>query len=85
MKNAGAAIGVSLVPLVKWSDAVLIGKRFCKHSPSISEQQIKDAICARLGPTTFDERVVKKHIGFISIQSDGTLEVEMQQLGLSLS
>lgn len=61
------------------------GNRFCKHSPSISEQQVKDTICAKLGLTTFDEQTVKKHIDFISIRSDGTLEVGTQQLGLSLS
>lgn len=61
------------------------GKHFCKHSPSIPEQQAKDTVCAKLGLTTYDEQEVKKHIDFISIQSDGTLEVEMQQSGLSLS
>ena len=61
------------------------GKIFCRHSPSISDQQIKDAVCTKLGLTIFDEQAVKKHIDSISIQSDGTLVVEMQQLGLSLS
>lgn len=53
------------------------GRRFCKHSPSIPEQQIKDAICARLGLAPFDEQAVKKYIDFIAIQSDGTLKIEM--------
>ena len=61
------------------------GKRFCKHSPSISEQQIKNTICAKLGLITFNEQAVKKHIDFVSVRSDGALEVEIQQLGLSLS
>ena len=61
------------------------GKRFCKHSPSIPEQQVKDTICAKLDLTSFDEQAVKKRIDFISIRSDGTLEIGMQQLGLSLS
>ena len=61
------------------------GKQFCKHSPSIPEQQIKDAICINLGLATFDEQAVKKHIDFITIHSDGTLELEIQELGLSLS
>ncbi len=60
------------------------GKRFCKHSPSIPEQQVKNTICAKLGLTVFDEQAVKTRIDFIAIQPDGTLEVEMQQLGLSL-
>jgi len=61
------------------------GKRFCKHSPSIPEQQVKDTVRAKLGLTIFDEQPVKKRIDFISIRSDATLEVDIQQLGLSLS
>ena len=61
------------------ANRVEYGKRFCKHSPSISEQQIKDAICANLNTATFNEQVVKKHIGYIIIHPDGTLEVEMKQ------
>ena len=60
------------------------GKRFCKHSPSIPEQQIKDTICAKLHLGAFDEQIVNQHIDFITVQPDGTLEVETQQLGLSL-
>lgn len=61
------------------------GKRFCKHSPSIPEQQIKDTICARLHMVIFNGRAVNQYIDFITVQPDGTLEVETQQLGLSLS
>ena len=61
------------------------GKHFCRHSPFVPEQQIKDAICANLGLVTFDEQAVKKHIDFITIYPDGTLELEIQELGLSLS
>lgn len=61
------------------------GKQFCKHSPSIPEQQIKDSICTNLGLSVFDEQAVKKHIDFITIYPDGTLELEIQELGLSLS
>lgn len=60
------------------------GKRFCKHSPSIPEQQIKDAICANLSLDAFDELAIKRHIDFITIQSDRGLEVETPQLGSSL-
>ena len=31
------------------------GKRYCKHSPSIPEKQIKDAICENLSIDVFDE------------------------------
>lgn len=61
------------------------GKRLCKHTPSIPEQQIKDTICTKLRLVTFDEQAVNQHIDFITVQPDGTLEVETQQLGLSLS
>ena len=61
------------------------GKRYCKHSPSIPEQQIKDAICNKLCIEAFDEQAVKKHIYSITIQPNGELEMETQQLGLSLS
>lgn len=61
------------------------GKRFCKHSPSIPEQQIKDTICAKLCLNAFNEQAVNQYIDFITVRPDGTLEVETQQLGLSLS
>lgn len=61
------------------------GKRFCKHSPSIPEQRIKDTICAKLRMVTFNEQAMNQHIDFIAVQPDGTLEVETRQLGLSLS
>lgn len=61
------------------------GNRFCKHSPSIPEQRIKGTICAKLRMVIFNELAVNQHIDFISVQPDGTLEVETRQLGLSLS
>ena len=60
------------------------GKRFCKHSPSIPEQQIKDTICANLSLDAFNEQAAKKHIDFITIQPDSRLDVETPQLRLSL-
>ena len=67
------------------ANRVEYGKRFCKHSPSIPEQYIKDTICAKLRLKDFNEQAVNQHIDFITIRPDGTLEVEIQQLGLSLS
>ena len=61
------------------------GKRLCKHSPSIPEQQIKDAICNKLSIDAFDEQAAKKYIDFITIKPKGKLEVETHQLGLPLS
>ena len=66
------------------ANRVEYGKRFCKHSPSIPEQQIRDAICNKLSLVAFADQAVKKHIDFVSVRSDGTLEVGMQQMGLSL-
>ena len=54
------------------------GKRFCKHSPSISEQQIKDTVCAKLHLGSFDEQKANQHIDFIAVQPDGALEIETQ-------
>lgn len=31
------------------------GKMFCKHSPSVSEERIKDLICKKLGMSTFKQ------------------------------
>ena len=61
------------------------GKQFCKHSPSIPEQQIKDAVCAKLRLGAFNEQKINQHIDFIAVRPDGTLKIETQQLGLSLS
>ncbi len=61
------------------------GKRFCKHSPSIPEQQIKDTICAKLRMVAFNEQAVNQYIDFVAVQPDGTLEVETRKLRLSLS
>jgi len=35
------------------------GKKFCKHSPSISEEKIKELICEKLGMSTFDGIQIK--------------------------
>lgn len=61
------------------------GTRFCRHSPSIPEQQIKDTICAKLHLGAFNEQIVNQRIDFITVQPDGTLKMETQQLELSLS
>ena len=64
------------------ANRVKYGKCFCKHSPSIPEQQIKDAICKKLGLITFDALTVKKYMEFISIQPDGILKIEAQTKNL---
>lgn len=54
------------------------GKKFCKHSPSISEERIKELICEKLGIRAFDERQVKNQIDTIFIHSDGSLQIDLQ-------
>lgn len=54
------------------------GKKFCKHSPSISEEGIKELICEKLGIRTFNEHQVKNQIDTILIHSDGSLQIVLQ-------
>jgi len=56
------------------------GKKFCKHSPSISEEKIKELICEKLGMSTFDEIQIKDQIDTILIHSDGSLQIELQNV-----
>lgn len=58
-------------------------KAFFKHAPSIPEQHNKEAIRAKLRLISFDEQTMNQHIGFITVQSDGILGIEIPQLGLS--
>ena len=54
------------------------GKKFCKHSPSISEERIKEIICERLDMRAFDESRVKDQIDTILIHSDSSLQIKLQ-------
>ena len=56
------------------------GKKVCKYSPSISEEQIKDAICERLGMDAWDEAQIKEQINVILIQLDGKLQIELKSM-----
>ena len=49
------------------------GKKFCKHSPSIAEERVKELICAKLDMDTFDEQQIKGQVDTILIQSDNVL------------
>lgn len=59
------------------------GKQFCKHSPSISEQSAKEAICQALGLDEFNNELVKGSVDFILVQEDGTLQIELLRQALS--
>ncbi|WP_298033565.1 recombinase family protein [uncultured Dysosmobacter sp.] len=59
------------------------GKKFCKHSPSILEETIKGIVCERLGLETFDEQAVKESVGYIAVQQNGTMHIELRQYRLS--
>ena len=54
------------------------GKKFCQHSPSISEDRIKEALCEKLQLSTFDEDEIKNKVDVILAQSDGSLQIELQ-------
>ena len=55
------------------------GKKFCQHSPSISEERIKELICEKLSTSAFDENQVKEQVDTILIHSDSSLQIELQQ------
>lgn len=55
------------------------GKRICKHSPSISEERIKEELCRRLEMGSYDEWKVAKTIDTIFIQEDSLLEIEYKE------
>lgn len=55
------------------------GKRICKHSPSISEERIKEELCRRLEMGSYAEWEVAKTIDTIFIQEDSLLEIEYKE------
>ena len=55
------------------------GKRICKHSPSISEVQLKEDICELLKMDSFHELKVAESIDRILIQRKGTLEIDYKE------
>lgn len=55
------------------------GKAFCKGSPSLPEQVIKDVICEKLQISSFDEATVKDTIEQITIDHNGGLEIEQRE------
>ena len=61
------------------ANRVEYGKKFCKHSPSIAEEQIKNLICEKLDMRTFDEQNINDRVDTILIHSDGSLQIELQQ------
>ena len=54
------------------------GKKLCKHSPSIPEDSIKEALCEKLGLSTFDSNEIKNKVDVIWVQADGSLQIELQ-------
>ncbi len=55
------------------------GKRICKHSPSVSEESIKQELCRKLKMSSYDEWIVAGTIDTILIQEDGPLEIEYKE------
>ena len=54
------------------------GKKFCKRSPSIPEERIKELACKELRMSAFDENRVKDQLDTILVHSDGSLQIELQ-------
>jgi len=52
------------------------GKRFCKHSPSISEEAVKEILCRELDLEEFDETKVTDMLDVVRIQPNGNLHIE---------
>lgn len=55
------------------------GKQFCKSSPSVAEQTIKDAVCAELRMKQFDEDTVRDEIEQIMVERNGRLDIERRE------
>lgn len=55
------------------------GKQFCKHSPFIPEDRIKEVLCEKLGMSRFDDDEIKNKVEVILIQPDGSLQIELQR------
>ncbi len=55
------------------------GKRICKHSPTLSEAQLKEDICRLLGMDSFNELKVEEFIKGIHVQENSTLEIDYKE------
>lgn len=54
-------------------------KQYCKESPAISEQKVKDGLCNALKLTEYDGETMKGHIEQVVVGRDGSLEIEIRQ------
>lgn len=61
------------------SNKVKYGKRICQQAPSITEDDLKQAICEILDISEFDPQAVKEHLECVRIASDGSLTPEFIQ------
>ncbi len=61
------------------ANRVEYGKQYCKESPTISEQKVKDELCNALKLTEYDEETIKDHIEQVVVGRDGSLEIETRQ------
>lgn len=55
------------------------GKRFCKSSPSVAEQEVKNAICAELNMISFDNAAVKDAVERLTVMKGGHLDIERKE------
>ena len=55
------------------------GKRFCKNSPSVAEQEVKDTICAELNMSSFDDTTVKDAVERVTVMRSSHLGIERKE------
>jgi len=63
----------------RYASRVEHGKKFCKHSLSILEKQIKEIVCEKLGISKYDESLVKNQVDTILVYSDSSLQIDLQK------
>ena len=55
------------------------GKQYCRESPTIPDQKVKDVLCDALKLAEYDEAMIKDHIEQVAVGRDGSLEIEIRQ------
>ncbi len=61
------------------SNKVKHGKRICQHAPSLSESELKQAVCRMLGISEFDPEVIKANLECVHVSPDKSLTPEFVQ------
>ena len=56
------------------------GKKLCRHSPSVSKDEIKNLLCEKLNMIAFDDNQIKNQVDTILVYSDSSLQIELQNM-----